>query len=167
MGTLLHRILYSDAWISYGESFVRSSIVLEYPKNLIFTLQYLEQHAIETENVYETFPFAERFDATTLNAVDWSNSIIVIDANDRLLVAPDPIRHLISLDRRLRYWEMEKHAMTLTSWIPKQWMSYEWLIITVAVMLACWAQWRRGDKGAIWLIPSRKTAERPKMKMRR
>lgn len=143
-------ILYTESWVPYNDTFVRSKLVLEYPKNVVFAMQYykkfLEKHLTET---YVTFPYAERFDVKELSRVDWLNSLIVLDSNDQLLVAPDPFKKLVNLDRRLRYKEAEKCIFGPFRILPRVlgWFKCDWIIwIVVAVVLVSREIWTRAIK---------------------
>lgn len=94
-------VLYDSPWIDYNDTLLRSRLVLTWPKNMIFTAQLLD--CVSSLDVYNNYPYAERMDATTLQNVDWENSLIVIDSESQIVLAPEPVRRLVQLDGRLRF----------------------------------------------------------------
>lgn len=101
-------VLHREPWIYYFDEFSRDKNVLSYPKNLIFTAQFLTEHLkYASEHIYpkHLFPFAEKFNLFPLNEIDWKTNIIVFDKHSNILLAPEPVKDLVNLDRRLRYAE--------------------------------------------------------------
>lgn len=90
---------FKQPWINYFDSFFQSSLILEYPKNMIFTAQILTHHL--KNNIYDTFPYAEKFDLSSLNTIDWKNTVVTISKD--LVIAPEPLKQLINLEKRLNY----------------------------------------------------------------
>lgn len=99
----METFLYKEPWIPYVDHFFQSSLILEYPKNIIFTAQILTNHLKNAQKIYDKFPYAEKFDISSLNAIDWKNTTLSIGKDSELIVAPEPIRLLINLDKRLDY----------------------------------------------------------------
>lgn len=95
--------VYDDPWINYNETLTQSRVILAWPKNIVFVTQLLDR--VSSLDVYKNFPFAERMDTSSLGKVDWRQSVIVIDADAQLVHAPEPVRQLVQLDRRLRFVE--------------------------------------------------------------
>lgn len=109
----------SQHWISYHDQFVRDKIILTYPKNLIFTMQLLIEHLNYTvEHIYSQFPHAEKFNVTSLNNVSWEKDIIVFDNDNNLLIAPEPVKQLVNLDKRLKYQEARDEIFGPFRFIP-------------------------------------------------
>lgn len=97
----LEHILFQFPWISYNDNFLKSRIILTYPKNVIFTAQFLK-HVMESD-VYKKYPHAEKMDVTTFQDVDWINTVVIFNNNLDLILAPDPVHRLVRLSRRLQY----------------------------------------------------------------
>lgn len=130
---MLEQILYDRPWISYNDTFVRSRIVLEYPKNLVFTLQFLTEHL--GNEAYTRYPDVERFDVLSLQEVDWEEALIVLDRDHHVVVAPDPVKKLIGLDRRMRYRKAADHVFGPFLLFPLQLFRRLWLV-WIAIALA-------------------------------
>lgn len=130
-------VLHEFPWIEYNDTLNRSRLVLLWPRNAIFTSQLLSQ--VCSLDVYDRHPHAERFNARALQGVDWEKTIIVIDSQSRLVLAPEPVRDLVQLDRRLRYTEAADRifgpfrVLPLLQVFSLQWI---WIILTIAVLLS-------------------------------
>lgn len=109
--------LYKEPWVPYVDHFFQSSLVLNYPKNMIFTAQILTNHLKNAKKVYDTYPYAEKFDISSLNTIDWKNTTLVIDKDSELIIAPEPLRLLINLDKRLNH-KKAKDFLFCTFQIP-------------------------------------------------
>lgn len=97
----LEQVLFQSPWIPYAAHFFHSRITLTYPENVIFTAQ-LAQHLADLD-VYRTHPYAEKVDLASLDAIDWTQALVVLDRDLQLLFAPVPVQELVRLDRRLHY----------------------------------------------------------------
>lgn len=125
----LSTLLHQEAWIPYNDTFFQSRMVLAYPKNVIFTMQLLSK--VQSHPVYQQFPYAERFDASLFQKVDWPRAMIVFDQDHRVVMAPEPILQLIQLDRRLHYKQASRAIFG-----PFQPLRiYPWIWITGLVLL--------------------------------
>jgi hypothetical protein len=96
-------MLVDRPWIPYLRTFFRDSLVLEYPQNVVFVAQLLHERLSETRSIYEEYPRAEQFDLTELNGIEWEKEPIVFDSDFRMIKAPEPVRKLENLYRRLKY----------------------------------------------------------------
>lgn len=128
----LFTVLHQDAWTPYNDTFYQSRMVLTYPKNVIFTVQLLSK--VQSHPVYQHFPHAERFDATSLQTVDWPQAMIVFDQDHRVVMAPEPVLQLIQLDRRLHY----KQASRMIFGPFQPLMISPWVWITGVLMYWLW-----------------------------
>lgn len=132
--TSLEDVLLDDPWVPYNDSFFHSRLVLTYPKNKIFTTQLL--HRVLSLPVYQTYPSAQVFDVLSLNSVDWKDSVIALDHDFRVVMAPEPVLALIQLDRRLHYTVAEQNIFGPFRLLPLQWFRHQW--IGIAVIVAGW-----------------------------
>jgi hypothetical protein len=97
-------ILIDSPWVSsYLQTFFHDKLVLEYPDSVVFVAQLLNQRLNELIPIYEEYPYAEQFDVSELNSVDWYNENIVFDTNFQMVKAPEPIWQLENLCKRLKY----------------------------------------------------------------
>lgn len=133
-------ILHIDPWIEYKNTFVRSKIVLQYPKNLIFTLQLLKRHA--NNPIFDRYPLAERFDTGALLLVDWHRTIIAFDTDDNVSVAPDAVKALINLERRLRPEEAARAIFDPFRFFPVHVFRYCWIVWIVTAIALVWIRLR-------------------------
>lgn len=126
-------VLYSAPWIPYNDTLLRSRLVLEYPKNLVFTAQLLSR--VQSSDVYDRHPEAETFDPSLLQNVDWRQSLIVVDPHSHLLLAPEPVRRLVLLDRRLHYRDAAEAIFSPFRFLaPMHSFRYQWLCIAILVV---------------------------------
>lgn len=123
----LEAILYTNPWITYNDTMFHSRVVLNYPKNMIFTAQLLS-HVLSLP-VYKHYPYAERFEAHSLNDVEWQHSLIILDHASRVVLAPDPVLELIQLERRLQYQQAVKNIFHPFKTLPFAIFKYQWGII--------------------------------------
>lgn len=123
----LENILYKNSWVTYNDTMFHSRIVLAYPKNMMFSAQFLSH--VLTLPVYQKYPYAERFDARLLQNVDWQRSLIVLDHASRVVLAPEPVLQLIQLERRLQYQQAAKTIFSPFQFIPFTIFQYQWLWI--------------------------------------
>jgi hypothetical protein len=96
-------MLVDRPWIPYLRTFFRDSLVLEHPRNVVFVAQLLHERLSEARSIYEEYPRAEQFDLTELNGIEWEKEPIVFDSDFRMIEAPEPVRKLENLHRRLNY----------------------------------------------------------------
>lgn len=138
---LIETILYDKPWIPYNDTFVRSRIVLDYPKNLVFTLQYLKEH-FENNEAYTRYPDVERFDTHSLKLVEWEKALIVLDRDANVVVAPDPVKRLINLDRRTRYGEAYDYVFgPFASFLsPLHLFRHVWLVWFLVLLFYAWTR---------------------------
>lgn len=122
-------ILYSEPWIPYNDTLFHSRLVLTYPKNLIFTAQLLSR--VQSLPVYKDYPDAEKFSIQSLQTVDWKKSIIVLNRDSQVTMAPEPVLKLIQLDRRLHYQEAAKTIFGPFQILPFQWFHSQWIVCLV------------------------------------
>lgn len=94
-------ILFHSPWIPYNSKFLRSRISLSYPENVVFTAQFLKH--LSQSDVYKHHRYAEKPKTWDLQHVDWTKAVIAFDKDLQLRVAPDPVRELVQLERRLNY----------------------------------------------------------------
>lgn len=95
--------LYSKPWVSYVDYFFQSQLILKYPKNMIFVAQVLTDHLKKAKKLYEKYPYAEKFDISSLDTIDWQNTVLSINKHLEWVVAPEPVRKLMNLDKRLDF----------------------------------------------------------------
>lgn len=100
--------LYKQPWVPYMDNCFQSFLVLDYPKNMIFTAQILTHVLKKTKKINDAFPYVEKFDISTLNTIDWKNTIITVNKHAEFLVAPLPVAHLMNLSKRLDYEKARK-----------------------------------------------------------
>ena len=96
------KILFDDPWIEYPIE----TDTLFYPENLIFTAQYVVEHLnFVQKHIYnDRYPNAEKFNLDVLNDIDWKKTIVAFDRDhNNVVAAPDAVKNLINLDRRLRF----------------------------------------------------------------
>lgn len=99
----MEKILLKKPWIPYADNFVTNYIVLNYPKNIIYVSQLLSNHLEFVKKLYKKLPYAEKFNPFLLQAVDWKTSPLTFNADGHLLIAPEPIKKLVNLNKRLHY----------------------------------------------------------------
>lgn len=121
----LNSILYTDSWIPYNDTLFHSRLVLNYPKNLIFTTQLLSR--VQSLSVYQDYPDAERFAIQSLQSIDWEKSLIVFNRDSHVVMAPEPVLKLIQLDRRLNYREAADTIFGPFQILPFQWFHSQWI----------------------------------------
>lgn len=123
----LDNVLYVDSWIPYNDTLLESRLVLTYPKNQIFTLQLLTR--VLESDVYNRYPLAEKFQIENLQDIDWKQNLIVVDRDSNLVVAPEPVKDLVWLDRRLHYREAAKNIFGPFHILPNimQIFKFQWL----------------------------------------
>lgn len=97
----LERVLFQNPWIQYNNTFLRSRLILQYPQNIIFTAQLLDE--VTKLKVYTKYPYAEQMNVSDLQTIKWETAIIVFNHDLQLVMAPKAVQRLISLDRRLNY----------------------------------------------------------------
>lgn len=112
-------ILHDEPWISYFDNGTKRT--LSYPKNVVFVAQFLTRHLKDAaRDVYNAgYPDAEKFNLQSLNEVNWQNSILIFDRYFNLIVAPEPLKRLANLDRRLRYKRAHDHIFGGVRFFPK------------------------------------------------
>lgn len=96
-------ILYKNSWMNYLDDFYLQFHVIKYPKNMYFAANILSDYLTKNKTVYKEYPYAEKFDISTLNAIDWKNTTITFDKNSKIIVAPEPLKQLINLKKRLDF----------------------------------------------------------------
>lgn len=133
----LEYILFKDPWINYNNNFIRSRLVLQYPQNVIFTVQLL--HRVTNSNVYKTFPYADQMDVTLFKNVNWEQAFIIFNHDLQVVVAPEPVLRLISLDRRLHSQASSIFGPFRWSWIEL--FRYQWLGILFIVIFHLVCRW--------------------------
>ncbi len=128
----LNHVLFQDPWIIYNNTFIQSRLMLLYPENVIFTTQLLNR--VTQSDIYQSYPFAEKFKASTLEDVDWEKTVIAFNHDLQLTFAPDPVQQLIRLDRRLNYRDAEKMIFGPFRWSLVEVFRYQWLGILSIVL---------------------------------
>lgn len=124
--------LYTDPWIPYNDTLFHSRLVLTYPKNLIFTTQLLSR--VQSLPVYKDYPDAEQFSIQSLQTIDWKNSLIVLNRDSHVVMAPEPVLKLIQLDRRLNYQEAANTIFGPFQIWPFQWFHSQWIWLVCLVL---------------------------------
>ncbi|GFT14690.1 uncharacterized protein NPIL_137071 [Nephila pilipes] len=120
-------ILYTAPWVPYNDSLFHSRLVLSYPKNMIFTAQLLS-HVLSLP-VYQNYPFAERFPIQSLQNVNWEQTLIVLNPDSQVVMAPEPVLALIQLDRRLQFQEAQQIIFGPFRLLPFGWFHSQWIWI--------------------------------------
>lgn len=133
--TSLDAVLHTSPWVPYNDTLFQSRFVLTYPKNVIFTAQLLSH--VQSSDVYDRYPYAETFDVTLFQHVDWQQSLIVIDRHSNVILAPEAVNQLIRLDRRLRYETAAQHIFDPFRFLPFQLFRFQWLGIALMLLLGC------------------------------
>lgn len=105
----METFLYKSPWVPYMDKFYQDFLVLDYPKNMIFTAQILKSFLEKAKKIYEKYPHAETFDISTLDNIDWKNTVISINKFSEFIIAPEPLKQLINLDKRLHVKTARKH----------------------------------------------------------
>lgn len=157
----LEKVLFQSPWIVYNKTFFHSRITLIYPENLIFTTQLLQ--TILKSDVYTHYPDAEKVQFDLFNLIDWEKSIIVIDHNLQLLLAPDAVHELVRLDRRLNYKEAKSTIFGPFEWFPWPIFSFqEWglLFIFLAWSIFWLIQWMSKTKQILVLSSKARDASK-------
>lgn len=101
-------ILYKEPWMDFLDNYYLSYNVIDYPKNIYFTANLLFEYLEKNNNLYQKYPYAEKFDVSTLNNIDWKSAIITFDKHFKLIVAPEPLKQLVNLNKRLNYKKAKK-----------------------------------------------------------
>lgn len=128
----METFLYKQPWVPYLDNFFQSYLVLEYPKNMIFTAQVLTRYLKEGKKIYDTHPYAQKFDVSSLGGIDWKNTVMTIDEHSEFRVAPEPVRELINLGRRLDYEKAERFLFPSFSFIRR----YGFVVLLMIVVYA-------------------------------
>lgn len=136
----MENILLKEPWIPYVDNFIQSQIVLTYPKNMIFTSQILTNHLKNTQDIYKKFPYAEKFNINLLSTVDWNNTTLTFDKDLNLILAPEPVKKLINLNKRLNYKKAYSYIF-----FPFQFIGSFALIVSIFVIIYFSILFRRYD----------------------
>lgn len=125
----LEYILFEKPWIQYNDTFLRSRLVLQYPKNVIFVIQLVDN--ILQSDTYKKYPYAEKIDVKSLKETNWKNSIISFNYNLQLIFAPPSVQRLISLYRRLHPADI----FNPFRWSFLELFQYQWLGIIFFILI--------------------------------
>ena len=96
-------IVCKHSWMNFQDNFYLNYNVIDYPKNMYFTANLLSEFLKKYNTLYKKFPYAEKFDISTLSGIDWKTAIITFNKHYRIIIAPEPIKKLINLYKRLDY----------------------------------------------------------------
>lgn len=105
----MQNILYKNSWINYLDKFHLSYNMIDYPKNMYFAANIIDQYLKSNNTLYNHFPYAEKFDVSTFKNIDWKNAIITFDKYSKIIIAPEPVKKLINLIKRLDSKEAENN----------------------------------------------------------
>lgn len=98
------KLLVTRPWVPYTTQFMRDTVVLEYPESVIFAAQLLSERLHELKNdIYSKYPYAEQPDLTWFKTETWEKARFVFNTNFRMIEAPEAIKNLENLYRRLRF----------------------------------------------------------------
>lgn len=97
----MENVLYTNPWLDYFNDFYLSYNIIEYPKNVYFVANILSEHLKNNDTLYKEYQYAEKFDISLLNTIDWNTTIITFDKHAKIILAPEPIKKLINLSKRL------------------------------------------------------------------
>ena len=128
----LEKILFDSSWIPYNNHFSQSRIILAYPENVVFTAQFIKH--VSSLDVYKHYPYAEKINLSDFKLIPWKETIIAFDRDLQLIFAPDPVRQLIRLERRLQYKEATGKLFTPFRFFPffevfrYQWLGVLWIL---------------------------------------
>lgn len=128
----METFLCKQPWVPYLDNFFQSYLVLKYPKNIIFTAQVLAHFLKGAQKIYDTYPHAQKFDVSSLDSVDWKNTVVTIDKHSEFLVAPEPLQELVNLDKRLNYKKAERILFPSFSFIYR----YGFVVLVMLVAYA-------------------------------
>jgi len=123
METFLHK----SPWVSYMDNFYQDYLILEYPKNIIFTAQILKSFLENAKKIYDKYPYAEKFDISTLDSIDWNKTVISINKYSEFIVAPEPLKQLINLNKRLNFKKAREYLFPSFSFIT----NYSFVVIFI------------------------------------
>lgn len=126
----MEKVLYESPWIPYTDHFIRSNFVLSWPKNVVFIAQFLDRHL--SNPVYQKYPFAEKFDISLLDTIDWTDTHIVLDKYLNVVIAPEPVKRLVNLDKRLRHQDAARVVFN-SFFSSLQIFQFKWVVFWVAV----------------------------------
>lgn len=105
----METFLYQSPWVPYMDNFYQDFLILDYPKNMIFTAQILKSFLENSKKIYDKYPYAEKFDISKFDSIDWQKIVISIDKYSEFIVAPEPLREIINLSKRLDYKKAREH----------------------------------------------------------
>lgn len=101
-------ILYSNSWMDYHDNFHLEFNIIDFPKNVYFTANVLSEYLKKNADTYRKYPYAEKFNISTLNNVEWQNSVITFNKHGKIILAPEPVIQLINLSKRINYQRAER-----------------------------------------------------------
>lgn len=104
----MENILFKEPWMDFLDNYYLNYNVIEYPKNIYFTANVLFEYLEKNSNLYQKYPYAEKFDISTLNTIDWKSAVITMDKHGKLIIAPEPLKQLVNLNKRLNYKKARK-----------------------------------------------------------
>ena len=130
------KFLTTEAWVPYIKHFEKENIVLKHPESLAFTIQLVIARLNELANdIYSTYPFAEKFDFNTMNAIDWSKDVYVFDTNFRMIVGPEAVTNLENLYSRLKPNDAFAFIFSVNPLIGL-WKNKSFIIVVIITLLA-------------------------------
>lgn len=159
----MEEVLFQSPWAPYNDQLFHSRIALTYPRNLIFTVQFV--HNIMTSDIYRKYPEAEKINLSSLQDIDWQQSIIVFNSDLKLLLAPDPVHQLIQLQRRLDYRTAADQIFGPFRFLPSFLGTFRFQTVGIVLILLCWMAvvWLSGkfdNRNALTLSNTPSTAPR-------
>lgn len=100
---MINNNLFESPWLDYSDNFYLNYNIIDYPKNIYFTANVVSEYLKKNNTLFKKYPYAQKFDISTLNNIDWKNTIITFDKHFKIIKAPEPLKQLINLNKRLDY----------------------------------------------------------------
>lgn len=130
----MNKVLYGKPWMNFFDSFHLEYNIISYPKNMYFVANVLMEYFKQTQDLYKTYPYAEKFDISTLNEIEWDKVVITFDKHLKLLIAPESLKKLINLMKRL---DSVKAKQEIFSGFEIPYLQIESFSFIVFVMIVC------------------------------
>lgn len=127
-------ILYKNYWMDYYDNFHLEFNIIDYPKNIYFTANVLSEYLKNNADIYRKYPYAEKFNISTLNNIDWQNSVITFDKHGKIILAPEPVKQLINLNKRINYQTAEKEIFGGFT-IPFIQIKYYSIVVVITIII--------------------------------
>lgn len=159
----MEEILFKSPWAPYNDQLFHSRIALTYPRNLIFTVQFVNK--MVTSDIYQKYPEAEKINLPSLQDIDWQQSIIVFNSDLKLLLAPDPVHKLMQLHRRLHFDAAADRIFGPFRFLPSFFETFRFQMVGIVLIMLCrvaivWLGGKYDNANALTLSNTSSTAPR-------